>query len=520
MLEGLRFAAYRTALGLATVRSFRSQEVVPLGLPDPHAPSVRPFAAAYPRLPVAALSDPDGFPPEDRPRLRRVESSARMLRLLGRLAPQSAAPVPVGPEPFVDTVYTGLLRRAWPVPPEPPAELIGVPGGDPPDVLALLAVAGPFASYLRAGEEAGTYVLDLSWLLRHPVRAGLLAPGGVADLAVADGALRTTGIRRHVADVPGDATQGWRPAPWRARSLELDAVLAGLNEDLTTFRHNLECHLATLTPFAVASQRRLRPGHPVRRLLHHCFHTVLVGNRELATLQLGSSHAFAARIFSHDQETLCRMVDDRLAGFDFWDFEPEQQFRTRGTTTTPFDYPYRDNVLELWRATYTYVHDYVRLYYADGAAVAADSELSEWEADLDALLPNGFGRVDRADPLDRLVRACATVIHLSTVEHDLLNNVVWDYATHGWLVPTVVPLNGERMDQLRAFELLATLIVTWKPYNMLLTSDIPALALDDPARAVMAAWLHSLEEIQAAMTGRGRNPWLSYPANLNVSISN
>ena len=41
------------------------------------------------------------------------------------------------------------------------------------------------------------------------------------------------------------------------------------------------------------------------------------------------------------------------------------------------------------------------------------------------------------------------------------------------------------MDQRRAFDLIATIIGTWKPYNMLLTADIPKLALDPAAAAVM-----------------------------------
>ena len=85
-----------------------------------------------------------------------------------------------------------------------------------------------------------------------------------------------------------------------------------------------------------------------------------------------------------------------------------------------------------------------------------------------------------------LGRVCATLIHVSTVEHDILNNVVWDHTTLGSVTPTVVPLTGEPMDQRRSFDLLATLIGTWKPYNMLLTADVPQLALDAQAASVMA----------------------------------
>ena len=50
---------------------------------------------------------------------------------------------------------------------------------------------------------------------------------------------------------------------------------------------------------------------------------------------------------------------------------------------------------------------------------------------------------DAAASLDWLARVCATLIHVSSVEHDIVNNVVWNYSTLGWQIPTVVPLSGE-----------------------------------------------------------------------------
>jgi hypothetical protein len=97
---------------------------------------------------------------------------------------------------------------------------------------------------------------------------------------------------------------------------------------------------------------------------------------------------------------------------------------------------------------------------------------------------------------------------------------VWNYSTLGWIVPTVVPLSGEDMDQRRAFDLVATIIGTWKPYNMLLTADIPKLALDPAAAAIMQRWIERLAEIQQDMTEAPSDLSISRPGNLNVSISN
>jgi arachidonate 15-lipoxygenase len=214
------------------------------------------------------------------------------------------------------------------------------------------------------------------------------------------------------------------------------------------------------------------------------------------------------------------MADDHIARYDFWDFEPETQFARRGTTETPFAYPYRDNVLRLWAPTAAYVEDYLRLYYPDDAGVAADPQLALWTAELDRLLPHGVTHPDRPVSFRWLARLCATLIHVSTVEHDVLNNVVWNYSTLSWIVPTVAPLSGEDMDQRRAFDLIATIIGTWKPYNMLLTADIPKLALDPAAAAVMQSWVDRLTEIQQDMPDVLSDLSASRPRNLNVSISN
>ena len=441
------------------------------------------------------------------PRLRTIRRGRWALDLAKRIAPAHTAPVPQDLETFLAAVYPFGFRRAWPTPPALPTELAR-PGGD---VLAELAVRAPFGSYLRrtevesgSGADEATYEIDLRWMTGYEVHEGCPGPAGRAGRGVGAGRLVPVAVE-HVS---------------RSPELARAALLAGLNEDLTTFRHNLSVHLTMLTSFALATTNQLSARHPVRRLLHQCFHTVLIGNREVAEFQLGRPRGFSATIFSHDGPELARMADERVRRFDFWDFEPETQFRNRGTTQTPFAYPYRDNVLRLWSATAGYVEEYLRLYYPGSDAVQADQELTRWVRELDRLVPNGVTRPDRTDALPWLVRLCATLIHVSAVEHDVLNNIVWNYSTLGWIVPTVAPLSGQDMDQRRAFDLIATIIGTWKPYNMLLNADIPGLALDPAAAAVMQSWIDRLDRIQAEMAGSPPDSSLSYPTNLNVSISN
>jgi hypothetical protein len=155
--------------------------------------------------------------------------------------------------------------------------------------------------------------------------------------------------------------------------------------------------------------------------------------------------------------------------------------------------------------------------------VAADPALSRWRDRLDRLLPAGLaddtGYIGDG-PLDRevLERICSVFIHTSTVTHDQLNNVVWNYSTLNFMIPTVVPESGVLQDQRLSFDFLSTLIGTWKPYNMLL-DGISILALDDCAREQMDDYVEQLRAIDAALPSH-REPDLTYARYLNVSVSN
>lgn len=520
MLSRLRFFLYRLIVSAFTWLAFRTQKVHPLAPPTEGTLRFRPYASAFPGMAIAGIYDPEEFPPSDvaTPRLRSMTVGKVLLGLAAKLAPSTTPPVPADEQKFLRIVYPFFFRKAWPTAPRAPRALV-TPGAD---VLAEIAVRGPFASYLRRGatgdvrsddgSAADHYVLDLSWMLDYEARPGLTVPGGMAVLEVRDGALRTVAIhRRDEGPIrPGSPEYG------KAST----ALLAALNEDLTTFRHNLATHLTTLTSFALASNNRLPARHPVRRLLHHAFHTVLIGNREVAQFQLSGPSGFSATVFSHDARVLAHMAGDRVKRFDFWEFEPPTQFTRRGTTETPFAYPYRDNVMAAWAITRAYTTHYVRLYYDSDGALHDDRELAAWIDELDRLLPNGISRPANGDRREWLARVCATLLHLSTVEHDVLNNVVWDYSTLSWIIPTRAPASGAPMDQRRAFDLLATIIGTWKPYNMLLTADVPSLALDDAARVVMRQWIDELTALQRTMDQSPARPDLTYPKNWNVSISN
>jgi arachidonate 15-lipoxygenase len=398
-----------------------------------------------------------------------------------------------------------------------------------PDVLASLAVRGPFAGYLRSvsgsadGDPTGgvagpeDFVIDMRVFEDQPVKPGLVRPGGVGVFGVDGDRLFTRGIVRdgklHAPDSPD--------FPRLSR-----AFLCALNTHLTTLAHNSTVHLAYVTPMAVATTNELPPDHPVRRLLHFTFQTVLIGNFEVAEFQIVGPKGFATELFSHEYATLAGIIDRHVERFRIADLDPERDLARRGMERTPFAQPRRDNVLDFWRVTRDFVHRYLALYYAVDAAVANDPALARWRAELDRLLPAGLadetGYIG-SGPLDleTLERICSVFIHTSTVTHDLLNNVVWNYSTLNFLIPTVVPESGELQDQRLSFDFIGTLIGTWKRFNMVL-DGISVLALDERARGLMDAYIDGLRAIDAKLdaTKGPREPDLTYARYLNFSVSN
>jgi Lipoxygenase len=512
MLTGRRFGLYRKVMAGFLSRGFADHPIEPLAQPVDATIDHVAHDELWPDLPLPGVRVAASFIPSDHAERRRLKIRVQMrLRgLLVDLAPKDAPPVPTEERAFLDAVYPREFDKAGVRRPVLPPELRGPEA----DVIAQVAVRGPFGSFLRsatadeveAGEAAeDDYVVDLSRYLDHPAYDGLVRPGGKAVLSASPEGLTTrTVLRRDDVSQP----------------LARRALLAAMNEDMTTFRHNLGVHNVVLTDVAIATINELMARHPVRRLLQHTFHTLLIGNLENCNAHFAGAKSFAVTLFSHDAEQVAALAAAHLSDFDLHDFTPDTQFERRGTTETPFPYPYRDNVLELWAANLDYVRDYLALYYADDAAVRADADLARWADALDALLPNPVTRPGDGLTREWLARICATVIHLSTVEHDILNNVVWDYGTFGFAVPAVVPADGAPMDQLRALDMLAILFVTWRPFNMLFESHIESMALDGAGRRVMLGWLDRLREIQEKMEARGHDPSLAYPLNFNISVTN
>jgi hypothetical protein len=506
VLTRLRFKLYRWLLAVFTDFGFKSQKVWPLEKPARDHVDVRPLATEFPRL-----FDARTFPSTEHARRRYfgVRLRALLLRLVEWLPARRTAPIATDLGGLLGEIYPARYRKIWPHPPVEPPEL------ETDDVLAALAVSGPFAQYLEK-TSADECAIDMSVFDAYEPKPGLLAPGGVATFAVDGDRLHTRGIAYE-----GQLHPPGGPGFDRAQQ----ALLCALNTHLTTLFHNATVHLGYVTPMAVASTNELDPDHPIRRLLHPALHTTLIGNYEIATFQIVGGRSFATKLFSYDYATVARMINDHLRDVRIADLDPDVAFAARGLADTPIALPYWADSLALWQIARDYVDRYVAHSYVDDASVAADEQLQRWTVALDRLLPSGLyddhGYLTVGTPLDRatLTKVCATFLHVSSATHDVINNSVWDYSTLNYAIPTVVPASLEPQDVRMSFDFMNTLIGTWKPYNMLI-DGVSSLALDEGARRIMDDYITALKERQSVMDTEPHRPGRTYPNALNPSVSN
>lgn len=520
MLARLRYRCYRWILGRVAAKGFSDQQVLPIEIPGADHIDVEPLAPE-----LARLFGPRNFPGTEHAtsRARAIRFRRFLLPIVSKIPAATTGPVASDHAGLLEQIYPKRYREIWPHPPAVPPEL------EADDVLAALAVSGPFAMYLQHGSalddvvDLGAVVapddlvIDMRCFDAHEPKPGVVAPGGLVVFAVEGDRLRTRSIL-YAGRLHGVGEESFDQAS--------RALLCALNTHLTTMVHNVTFHLAYVTPMAVASTNELDPDHPIRRLLHPALHTTLIGNHEVAQFQIVGARSFATTLFSHDYPTLVTMINSHLDGFRIAQLDPDVAFDRRRLGETGIALPWWDDTMAMWKINLAYAERYVAHAFPDDAAVADDVQLERWAQELDRLLPSGLydhtAYPTSGQPLDRrsLARICATFLHTSSVTHDVVNNSVWDYSTLSYAIPTVVPASLEPQDVRLSFDLLNTIIGTWKPYNMLV-DGFSSLALDAGARQIMDDYIEALEARQHTMTDdAARRIGRTFPHDLNPSVSN
>jgi arachidonate 15-lipoxygenase len=321
-----------------------------------------------------------------------------------------------------------------------PVMLQRMRGPDPrlPLVDDMLTTVSPGDSLARAIAEGRLFLADYAAL--DGVETGVVdglpkylgAPLAVFVLRRDDGVLWPVAIQ--CQQQPGPANPVFLPGDgpaWQVAKTVVQIADANVHEAVT---HLGRTHLL-LEPFAMATERQLADGHPLKPLLRTHFEGTLFIN-DLAqsfliapggpveTLLAGTLDADRAIAAAARRIPLPRVsLPAALAARE---------------VETIADYPYRDDALPYWRAIDRWCRDFVGAYYRSNDDVKDDFELQAWCRELGA---EDGGRVpdfeagQRLRSRDALAEVLTTLVFTASVQHAAVNFPQYDHMAHAATMP-------------------------------------------------------------------------------------
>jgi arachidonate 15-lipoxygenase len=237
---------------------------------------------------------------------------------------------------------------------------------------------------------------------------------------------------------PNDCAQANDPSlyKWKIAKYIVNVICAIQHESVA---HLGECHM-TVEPMVVASHRQLAEQHPLLKLLTpHFRFTININDSALHSLIIPGGVVAT---------TVCPAIESTLqmvaAAHEAWRWDdncPNNVFELRGVEKLP-SFPFRDDTLLIWSAIKKFVGGYLRVYYADDAAVANDQELQAWVHELTSPLYAGLkglrglsatgnpNRPWRLDSLDYLIEMVAHIIYIAGPQHAAVNYAQYPLMTY------------------------------------------------------------------------------------------
>lgn len=196
--------------------------------------------------------------------------------------------------------------------------------------------------------------------------------------------------------------------------------------------HEAVSHLARthlfLEPFAIATPRQLAANHPVYLLLTVHFVGTLYINFQAAT-KLIAEKGGVDELLNGTIASSRALAVNGLKDYPFNDAMLPKLLAARGlddATGLP-DHPFREDALDVWKATRAWVAAYLRTYYGSDGDVARDVELQAWAQELVSTSggrvvgfgePTGTGAIKT---IDYLTDALTLLIFTGSAMHAAVN---------------------------------------------------------------------------------------------------
>jgi hypothetical protein len=496
------WAARRSFWNRLAVLKFAGAKVVDIPLPGADEAPVRAvrLSKRFPGIGIDRVLVAERIPADeaDARAERFYRVMARLFRVFGPNRP-GLPPIDADRDVALADAYTDAHRKLFPAPafPEEFRE---------PD-LGVLAAAGPYAHYLTAtGPDA--YEWDLRQLGDFDVHPGLVRLG-VSVSFVQDGAgLRATAIDSALGTAsPGDAE-------WD-RSVGLALCAATTHTSLV--RHYNWVHLIPGAAFALATRNALPARHPVKRLLWpHIFRTQF-SNWVTTVGQLSPGGDFES-IFSFTRESLLRLFDETYESFDATVIDPVRDAEKRGIVDRGLDLPVLANAIAVHDVMVAHAERYLRAYYADDAALAADVDVQRWFTQLDQLMPNGVGALGDTKTRDAASRLIGSLIHLVSYQHEAYGTLLWNYQLWTQVQPIRVAIDGSP-EPVDVYQRLVNADFGLNIRRSPMMQDFSYLAIDERGRAAFRTYLSELLALQSRLEAEPTKLFKVYPEMLEANMN-
>ena len=408
-------------------------------------------------------------------------------------------------DPFtaVRAAYGPGHRKALP-PPVLPAEYMGEVD------LGRLAVAGPYSYYLQEAPD-GRFEWDFRDLGRYQHHPGLRSLGVRVRFELAED-------RQGVSAVEIDCELGVVTPADPSWDEAQRLALAAATTHLSVVRHFNWVHLATVAQSAVATRNCLPPAHRLRRLLWPHVWGSQYSNELVTEVMLMEGGDFES-VFSFTHAGLCRLLEETHLDYDIAAFDPYADADRRGLSFAPFDQPSFENRRAHFDVMYTHARRYLHGCYPSDQDLRADGAVVAWVSDLGRRLPGGLGGVVGEElTVAGVARLAAILMHVGTVEHEVMGTGLWNYQVWAHVQPVRVHRDGRR-DPLDTYQRLVNYNFMLNVRRAPLRQDLSYLAVDRVGASAFRAFQDDLDELQEAVAKEDHACWRMSPAILEVSVN-
>ena len=303
---------------------------------------------------------------------------------------------------------------------------------------------------------------------------------------------------------------------WAMARYFLQVADANIHE---TMEHLGLTHMV-MEAVGVSAYRQLLADHPLRRLLDpHLVGTFAINNA--AKTSLIAPDGVIDKVFAARIDVAAGLVRNALDRFVLQDRAPAIELAARGVDdATVLDYPYRDDVLLVYRATNDFVRAYIGLYYADDVTVAGDASLQAWVAEVGSPIGGALRGIRPVRTVSALVEWMTNIIHIGSTQHAAVNFPQFPFFSWGvnvagacWGPPPTGPVND------------SDLLALMPPWDCLFLSSDEVYELagihftrlgdysfsDPKAAPVVRDFQVALKSIEETVAARDSTRLLTYP---------